>query len=80
MSPAVPDPSLEAGGTCNDAAARFLLGKTVDERIAEYARVRSGARLVRVLRPDVPHDDEHRASRLTLSVDAVGRVEAVRCS
>lgn len=79
MLPAVADPSLEAGGTCNVEAARFLLGKTVDERIADTARVRSGARLVRVLRPGMPADDEQRASRLDLEVDSLGQVTAVRC-
>jgi len=80
MPAAVPDPSLDVGGTCNDAAARFLLGKTIDERIAEHARVRSGARLVRVVRPGVPHDDEQRSSRLTISVDSLGQAQTVRCS
>jgi len=75
----VADPSLEAGGTCNDAAGRFLLGKTVDERIADYARERAGARLVRVLRPGLPHDDEQRASRLSIEVDDQGMAVAVRC-
>jgi len=79
MLPPVADPSLEAGGTCNDVAGRFLLGKTVDERIADYARERSGARLVRVLRPGVPHDDEQRASRLSIEVDDQGMAVAVRC-
>lgn len=79
MLPAVPDPSLKVGGTCNAEAARFLLGKTVDERIGELARVRSGARLVRVLRPDVPADDDKRDSRLDLEVDSFGRAVAVRC-
>ena len=79
MLPAVPDPSLDVGGTCNAEAARFLLGKTVDERIGELARVRSGARLVRVLRPGVPADDDKRDSRLDLEVDSLGRAVAVRC-
>jgi len=79
MLPAVPDPSLAPGGTCNDAAARFLLGKTVDERIADAARVRAGARLVRVLRPELPHDDEVRASRLSIEVDNLGRALSVSC-
>lgn len=79
MLPAVPDPSLDAGGTCNAEAARFLLGKTVDERIGELARVRSGARLVRVLRPGVPADDDKRDSRLDLEVDSLGQAIAVRC-
>ncbi|QHI98266.1 hypothetical protein GT347_09825 [Xylophilus rhododendri] len=75
----MPDPSLDAGGTCNDTAARFVLGKTVDERLADEARIRAGARLVRVLRPDVTHDDEQRPSRLDLQTDALGRIVAVRC-
>ena len=79
MPPAVPDPSLAAGGTCNADNARFVLGKTVDERLGETARVRSGARLVRVLRPGVPADDEHRDSRLDLEVDSLGQAVAVRC-
>lgn len=75
----VADASLEPGGTCNAEPARFLLGKTVDERLAEYARVHAGARVVRVIRPDVAHDDEKRPSRLDIEVDDIGRAVAVRC-
>lgn len=79
VPPFVPDPSLQDGGTCNDVPARFILGKSVDERIAEEARVRSGARVVRVLRPGVDHDDEQRGSRLDLVTDQQGQVVEVRC-
>lgn len=79
MPAPVADPSAQAGGTCNEKSARFLLGKTVDERIAEDARVRSGARVVRVLRPGVAHDDEKRDARLNVEVDGLGQALAVRC-
>ena len=81
MSIAAPvaDPSLAEGGTCNDVAARFLIGKTIDERLAETARVRAGARVVRVLRPGTVHDTEQRPSRLDLEVDDLGRAVVVRC-
>ena len=79
MPPAVPDPTLEAGGTCNAEGARFLLGKTIDERLGETARVRSGARLVRVLRPNLPADEDRRESRLDVEVDSLGQAIAVRC-
>ncbi|WPB57532.1 I78 family peptidase inhibitor [Xylophilus sp. GOD-11R] len=79
VPPFVPDPSLQDGGTCSEVPARFVLGKTVDERLAEDARVRSGARVVRVLRPGVVHDDEQRDSRLDLETDQQGQIVAVRC-
>jgi hypothetical protein len=79
MPPTVADPSLQPGGTCSADNVRYVLGKTVDERLGEDARVRAGARVVRVIRPGVTHDDEQRASRLDLEVDDIGRVVAVRC-
>jgi hypothetical protein len=80
MAPPVPDPTEAPGGTCDAVNAQFTLGKTVDERLGEEARVRSGARLVRVLRPGqmVPLEPD-RPSRLDLEVDAQGRITRARC-
>ena len=79
MRPPVPDPTADLGGTCNAANAQFTLGKTVDERLGEQARLRAGARLVRVLRPGRPQAEGERASRLNLEVDDLGRIGRAYC-
>ncbi|MES2186655.1 MAG: I78 family peptidase inhibitor [Pseudomonadota bacterium] len=80
MAPPVPDPTEAPGGTCDAVNAQFTLGKTVDERLGEEARVRSGARLVRVLRPgQVLPPEPDRPARLNLEVDATGRITRARC-
>ncbi len=73
-----PPPSA-AARRCNAAPAQFAVGRTADAALAEEARIRSGARTVRVLRPNEVVTMEFNAERLNLAVDQAGRVTRVNC-
>lgn len=68
-----------AGGTCTAQPAQAATGKPATAGAVETARVRSGARMARVLRPNQAVTMEFNAERLNLVVDAAGVVTAVRC-
>lgn len=67
------------GGTCNAQAAQQAVGKSSTAQVVEQARVASGARMARVLRPGQAVTLEHNAERLNLRVDAGGKVLAADC-
>jgi hypothetical protein len=77
--PAAPKPPVIAPNECNDAAAQFAVGKTADAKLAEEARVRASALRVRMVHPGQMVTMEFDASRLTIEVDAGGKVASVRC-
>ncbi|ROZ76708.1 I78 family peptidase inhibitor [Ramlibacter sp. WS9] len=77
--PAAPRPPVIAPNECNDAAAQFAVGKIADAKLAEEARVRASALRVRMVRPGQMVTMEFDASRLTIEVDAGGKVASVRC-
>lgn len=68
-----------APGPCDESAARFALGQIADDKLAEQARSRANAQRVRVVRPGQMVTMEYDPGRLTLEVDAAGRVSGVRC-
>ena len=55
------------------------MGKNATAKVVEDARVRSGARLARVLRPGQMITKEFDGQRLNLEVDASSNIIAVRC-
>ena len=67
------------GGTCDAAPAQSFVGQNTTAKVMEAARVRSGALMVRVLRPGQMITKEFDAQRLNLEVNAAGRIVAVRC-
>ena len=67
------------GGECNAQGAKAAVGKNATAKVVEDARVRSGARLARVLRPGQMITKEFDGQRLNLEVDASGKIIAVRC-
>ena len=67
------------GGECNAQGAQAAVGKNATAKVVEDARVRSGARLARVLRPGQMITKEFDGQRLNLEVDAGGKIIAVRC-
>lgn len=67
------------GGECNAQSAQTAVGKNATAKVVEDARVRSGARLARVLRPGQMITKEFDGQRLNLEVDASGKIIAVRC-
>ena len=66
-------------GGCDAAKAQFAVGHPPGLAIQDQARERSGARLVRTLRPGQIVTMEYNAERLNLELDASGTVVRVRC-
>lgn len=77
--PATGPTGAPLGGTCDAAPAQSLVGQNNTAKVVEAARVRSGALMVRVLRPGQMVTKEFDAQRLNLEVNAAGRIIAVRC-
>lgn len=67
------------GGVCNAGPAQAVIGKQGTASVVEQARVLSGAAMARVLRQGQAVTLEFNAERLNLTVDAQGRIMAVRC-
>lgn len=77
--PLAPPPPIISSGECNAEAAQFTIGKAADAKLLDEARSRANAKRVRAIRPGEMVTMEFDATRLTLDVDASGRVVAVRC-
>jgi hypothetical protein len=77
--PLAPPPPIIAAGQCNDAAAQFAVGKPADAKLAEEARTRASAQRVRTIHPGQVVTMEFDVARLTLDVDAAGKVVRARC-
>lgn len=64
---------------CDAAAVKPLVGRKATRDLLEQARLRAGARILRV----VGHDDivtqEFDASRLTVLLDEAGAIAEIRC-
>ena len=78
-SPATGPTGAPLGGTCDAAPAQSFVGQNTTAKLMEAARVRSGALMVRVLRPGQMITKEFDAQRVNLEVNAAGRIVAVRC-
>ena len=77
--PATGPTGAPLGGACNAASAQSVVGQNTTATVMEAARLRSGARMVRILRPGQITTKEFDAQRLNLEVNAAGRIIAVRC-
>lgn len=77
--PPAPPPPIVAPGQCNDAAAQFALGRTADAPLVDEARARAGVQRVRLVRPGQMVTMEFDYARLTLELDAAGKVVQARC-
>lgn len=77
--PATGPTGAPLGGTCDAGPAQSAVGQSSTAKVVEAARVRSGARMARILRPGQMITKEFDAQRLNLEVDANGRIVAVRC-
>lgn len=77
--PAPPPAAPATTGSCQVAPARFAIGHVLGEAIVDEMRRRSGANLVRVVRPGQVVTLEFSPDRLTVDVDAASRITAVRC-
>ncbi len=68
-----------APNACKAEAARFAVGQTWSDALAEQAREASGARSVRGLFPGQAVTMDYRQDRLNLRVDESQRVTDVNC-
>jgi hypothetical protein len=64
---------------CDADAAQKLVGQQGSAALAAEAQRSSGAGIVRWLQPNQIITMEYRADRLNISIDAGGRVDAIRC-
>ncbi|MBE2291929.1 MAG: Elastase inhibitor AFLEI Flags: Precursor [Xanthomonadales bacterium] len=79
--------SVADGGTtvpppapvCDGSQVQGLIGQSIDDAIAEQAKTDAGAGSVRVLTPGQMVTMEFDDTRLTIDVDAQGRITALRC-
>lgn len=67
------------GQGCNPAPAQFAVGRVATPALIESAREAAGARMVRVLRPDMAVTQEYSPDRLNILVDEGGVVREVTC-
>ncbi|MBO0902965.1 I78 family peptidase inhibitor [Jiella sonneratiae] len=75
-------PVASAGGgagSCNAAAAQFLVGELATSVAVDKAKEATGAETVRILYPGQPVTQEFVAGRLDLDTDDRNRITAVRC-
>ena len=77
--PEAPPPPVFAPGECDAQAAQFVVGQSYNPPLGEQARSRARAERVRALRPGDMVTMEFDARRLSLDVDAAGKVVAARC-
>jgi hypothetical protein len=64
---------------CDAKYAHFAVGKPFGDSLANEARRRSGAKIVRRMNRGMAYTMEFRADRLDLAVDKMGIVVAVHC-
>jgi hypothetical protein len=77
--PVAPAPPVIAPGQCDEGAAQYAVGRVADAKLAEELRVRANAQRVRMVRPGQMVTMEFDTGRLTLDLDAKGRVVRARC-
>lgn len=66
-------------GSCDATQVQSLVGQALSDASRDQARQDSGAKQVRVLKQGQPVTMEYLGDRLSIEVDADGRVGAVRC-
>ena len=64
---------------CNADAVQKMIGQPYTEALGEAARQESGARSLRVLRPNQGMTMDYRIDRLNLELNASGKVVSARC-
>lgn len=78
-APSAPPAQSPVAGDCNAAGAQFAVGRPFSTQLESEARQRSGAQVVRMLRPGQAVTMEFNPKRLNIDVDAVGNITRVRC-
>ena len=69
----------EPEADCNAEAAKQFIGQVYSAELGEQARVATGARVERALRPGQIVTMEFLADRLTLTLDEGARISSVNC-
>lgn len=72
-------PSPNPPAACDAAPVQSFVGRAYDAAAGDELRKRSGAQRVRTVRPGQMVTMEFDEQRLTVEVDARGRIAAVRC-
>lgn len=75
--PALATPPVMEG--CDVSDIKNLIGRAYDEALSAYAKEATGAAVVRVKRPGEMVTMDYREDRLTLELDAAGKVVSARC-
>ncbi len=70
---------VPTAGACDASLAQGVVGQSVTPQEAEAARLQAGARTVRVIGHDQILSKEFNTTRLSLQLDARGRVVRVFC-
>jgi len=78
MSP-TPAPAASRAGPCTTEGTQAFAGRPYDAALGDELRRHTGAERVRVVRPGQMVTMEYDERRLTVEVDAHGRVARVRC-
>jgi hypothetical protein len=72
-------PETLGEGSCREAAVQHLIGRQLTSDVEAAARSRSGASMVRVIRPGEAVSMDHQTHRLNLDVDPRRRIVRVYC-
>jgi K+/H+ antiporter YhaU regulatory subunit KhtT len=75
--PALANPPAMEG--CDVSDVKDLVGQPYNEALAARARDMTGATIVRIVRPGEAVTMDYREDRLTLELDAAGKVVSARC-
>lgn len=65
--------------SCSAENAQHYVGQKADRSVAAAAMKASGAKLARVIEPDMMVTMEFRGDRLNIRVDAAGKIIAIDC-
>jgi hypothetical protein len=74
-----PTPMPGPGRMCNAGAVQNYIGSGMSPQLQSRLRSRSNASTVRVVRPGQAMTMDFRRDRLTVDVDARGRISGLRC-
>ncbi|MDP3534634.1 MAG: I78 family peptidase inhibitor [Halomonas sp.] len=84
-APAPPPPTVGQsevttnGASCNSDVVQHVIGEPFNDANVPQLQSESGARQVRVLRPDSVATMDYREDRLNIHLDSDDNIEALRC-
>ncbi|MBB4128139.1 hypothetical protein GGR77_003466 [Xanthomonas translucens] len=72
-------PEAPPVGTCDASQAQGLVGQAAEQALVDQARIDTGSKSVRVLKPNQAVTMEFNGERLNIEVDAKNVITGVRC-